>query len=163
VDSVSEQRLLQVAPGLARLIRQLAASLAAESVYVRVVQGMRSWDAQNVLYAQGRSVPGSIVTNVQGGYSYHNFGMAVDLVPSEFAPDQPYNPDWNPQHPTWKTMETAGVALGLDSGAEWRTFPDAPHFQLTNQFPEAEPSDEVRQLFTDGGMQTVWEAAGINT
>lgn len=161
MDPVSEQRLMQVAPGLATIIRQLAASLAAESIYVRVVQGLRTVEEQNALYAQGRTTPGRIVTNVRGGYSYHNFGLAVDLVPSEFAPDQPYNPDWNPQHPSWKTMETAGVAFGLDVGAEWRTFPDAPHFQLSEQFPEDEPSDEVRQLYQQGGLTAVWQAAKL--
>lgn len=162
MDPISEQRLAEVAPALARIARQLAADLAAGGVYVRVVQGLRSWTQQDALYAQGRTAPGAVVTNVRGGYSYHNFGMAVDLVPSEFAPGQPYAPDWNPQHSAWKTMEMAGQAAGLTSGAAWRSFPDAPHFQLTGSFPEDGPSDEVRQLFKDGGMQAVWQAANIN-
>jgi peptidoglycan L-alanyl-D-glutamate endopeptidase CwlK len=49
---------------------------------IRVVQGLRSWTEQDALYAMGRTAPGKIVTNVKGGYSYHNYGMAVDCVPS---------------------------------------------------------------------------------
>jgi peptidoglycan LD-endopeptidase CwlK len=156
MDAISEARLQAVAPFLADKIHTLSTMLETAGVYIRVVQGLRSWSEQDTLYAQGRTTPGAIVTNVQGGYSYHNFGLAVDCVPSQFGPDQPYDPDWNPAHPTWKQMEQIGQSLGLDAGATWRTFPDAPHFQLTGTFPEGEPSDEVRQLFTDGGMQAIW-------
>jgi hypothetical protein len=46
-----------------------------------VQQGLRSIPQQNALYAQGRSVPGAIVTDAIGGSSPHNYGMAVDLYP----------------------------------------------------------------------------------
>ena len=46
-----------------------------------VVQGRRTIAEQNSLYAQGRTAPGNIVTNAQGGSSAHNFGLAVDMVP----------------------------------------------------------------------------------
>jgi hypothetical protein len=58
-------------------------------------------------------------------------------------------------------MEALGQSLGLEVGAYWRSFPDAPHFQLTGRFPVGAPSDEVRQLFKDGGMQAVWDEANI--
>ena len=50
------------------------ADLAAQGVYVRVVQGLRTWTEQDALYAQGRTAPGKVVTNVRGGYSWHCFG-----------------------------------------------------------------------------------------
>ena len=155
MDSISEARLQLIYPALAAKIAQLSTMLEADGVMIRVVQGLRSWQEQDNLYAQGRTAPGHIVTNCPGGHSYHNFGLAVDCVPDD--PSQPgYQPDWNSSHPTWKDMETKGQSLGLDSGATWRSFPDAPHFQLTGRFPEGAPDDEVRQLFKDGGMQAVW-------
>lgn len=155
MDAISEIRLQDVAPQLAAKVRQMSDMLMQESIYIRVTQALRSWSQQDALYAQGRTAPGNIVTNVAGGYSYHNFGLAVDCVPS--AGGTTYIPDWNAEHPAWKRMETIGQSLGMDSGATWRRFPDAPHFQITGRFPEGEPSDEVRQLFKDGGMQAVWD------
>ena len=156
MDSVSESRLAQVMPALADKIRQLASQLEASGTYIRVVQGLRTTAEQDALYAQGRTAPGKIVTNCRGGYSYHNFGLAVDCVPSTQGPGQPYDPDWNESHPVWKQMIDAGVALGLTAGALWRSFPDAPHFQLTGRFPEGAPDDELRQLFAQGGFNAVW-------
>jgi len=161
MDAVSEARLRQVCPALAAKTHTLAAMLEQDNVYIRVVQGMRTWAEQDTLYTQGRTAPGNIVTNVQGGYSYHNYGLAVDCVPSQFAPDKPYFPDWNSSHPVWKSMEAKGISLGLDSGVLWRTFPDAPHFQLTGPWPEGEPDDNLRQLFMDGGIQAVWQEVGL--
>jgi peptidoglycan LD-endopeptidase CwlK len=155
LDAISLARVGMVYPSLAEKIEQMAEMLDGEGIVFRVTQAMRSWSEQDALYAQGRTTPGGIVTNCRGGYSYHNFGLAADCVPA--LPDPgPYQPDWNSDHPTWKRMEAVGQSLGLDSGATWRTFPDAPHFQLTGRFPEGAPSDEVRQLFKDGGMQAVW-------
>ena len=56
----------------------------------RVTMGLRTIDEQNTLYAQGRTVPGQIVTNAPGGTSYHNYGLAVDIC--EMVNGQP---DWN--------------------------------------------------------------------
>ena len=156
LDAVSTARLTEVMPALAAKIKAMADILESEGTEIRVVQGLRSWQQQDALYQQGRSAPGEIVTNCRGGYSYHNFGMAVDCVPSVNGVDQAYAPDWNAQHPAWKRMEAVGQSLGMDSGATWRSFPDAPHFQLTGRFPEGAPSDEVRQLFRDGGMAAIW-------
>lgn len=134
----------------------------AQGIEIRVVQALRSWSQQDALYAQGRTVPGRIVTNCPGGYSYHNFGMAADCVPSQFAPDQPYDPDWNANHLSWKTMEQIGQSLGLESGATWRSFPDAPHFQINGRFPVGAPDDEVRQIFKLSGMAAIWKEIGIS-
>ena len=159
--AVSKAWLQEVHPILALKIQQLEQMLNAEGIDISVVQGLRSWAQQNVLYAQGRTMPGEIVTNVEGGYSWHNFGMAVDCAVDD--PSQPGAPiDWDATHPAWKRMEQVGESLGLVSGSEWRTFPDNPHFQLTGRFG-VNPDDEVRQLMTDGGMQAVWDEAGITS
>ena len=154
MDAISEARLSLVAPALAKKARDLASVL---SFPIRVTQGLRSWNEQAKLYAQGRTAPGPIVTRAAPGHGWHEFGLAVDVVPDD--PNQPgFQPDWNQTHPQWQCMETAARALGFACGADFRTFPDAPHLQLVGRFP-ASPDDEVRQLFKDGGMQAIWEEA----
>lgn len=154
MDSVSEARLASVCPQLADKIRQMATMLATENIVIRVTQGLRTWDEQQALYNQGRTTPGKIVTNAQPGYSYHNFGLAVDCV----IMNSDNLPDWNSTHPAWKRMISVGESLGLVSGSEWRTFPDFPHFQLTGVLPVS-PNNMVRELYKDSGMQAVWAKA----
>jgi len=156
MDFQSEAKLQNLYPRLADKVRQMADMLASEGIYIRVVQGLRTWQEQQTLYAQGRTQPGKIVTNAVGGYSYHNFGLAADCCPSEFAPGQPFNPDWNSSHPSWKRMETVAVSLGLTSGANWKRIIDAPHVQITGRFPESVPTDETRKIFRDHGIEAVW-------
>jgi peptidoglycan LD-endopeptidase CwlK len=158
MDEVSEQRLALVMPALAAKVRQMAAALQGGGIYIRVVQGLRTIEQQNALYAQGRTAPGPIVTNAKGGQSYHNYGLAVDCLPSDRGLIPPFSPDWNVSHHDWQKMLFVGVSLGLDSGATWRTFKDYPHFQLTKPFPEGEPSKEVYDLYAKGSFQAVWDA-----
>ena len=160
MDSISEQRLAGVYPVLAEKIRAIGLQMQAEGIWVRVTQALRTIEEQDALYAQGRTAPGRIVTNCRGGYSYHQFGLAADVVPS--LPGDAYIPDWNPEHPVWKQMEALGQGLGLTVGAYWRTFPDAPHFQLSGRFPIGAPDDELRQLFKDGGLAAVWNAVSAS-
>lgn len=154
MDAVSEARLELICPALAAKIRQMADMLKDEFPF-RVTQGLRSWDEQAKLYAQGRTAPGKIVTNAPPGHSYHNFGLAVDVVPMTEL-----GPDWNLSHPQWQRLVAVGTSLGLTAGAGFRTFPDYPHFQLTGSLPIS-PDDEVRQCFLDGGMVAVWKQAGL--
>jgi peptidoglycan LD-endopeptidase CwlK len=157
MDPISEGRLATVIPLLAAKIRQMSDMLAEEGIAIRVTQALRSVSEQQALYEQGRTTPGKIVTNCPGGHSYHNVGLAVDCVPSVNGVDQSFEPDWNANHPAWKRMEVVGQSLGLESGATWRTFPDAPHFQIQGKFPVGAPNDEVRQLLANGGLQAVWD------
>jgi peptidoglycan L-alanyl-D-glutamate endopeptidase CwlK len=50
-------------------------------ITIRVVQGLRTFQEQQALYEQGRTTPGNIVTDSQAGQSYHNYGLAIDIVP----------------------------------------------------------------------------------
>jgi peptidoglycan L-alanyl-D-glutamate endopeptidase CwlK len=77
MEHISEARLTLICPKLADKIRTLAEMLAQEGILIRVVQGLRSWNEQDALYAMGRTAPGKIVTNVKGGYSYHCFGSGL--------------------------------------------------------------------------------------
>jgi peptidoglycan LD-endopeptidase CwlK len=162
MDRQSEERLSKVHPILANKVRTMADQLQQEGIYVRVVQGLRSIEEQDALYAQGRTSPGKIVTDCRGGFSYHNFGLAADVVPSEAGIDKSYNPDWDESHPTWKRMVQIAESLGLNAGADWRTFRDWPHFQLTGKYPVGHPPDEVRNVYRSGGLKAVWKATGIS-
>jgi peptidoglycan LD-endopeptidase CwlK len=153
VNAISQARLLAVYPGLASLIQQLAQTLTFD---IEVTQGLRTWAEQDALYAQGRTTPGEIVTHAPGGFSWHNFGLAVDLVPEDLTPGQP---DWNLNNPVWARMVSIAESVGLVSGAEWHgTDLDTPHVQLTGRFPVS-PDDEVRGIFQSGGIPAVWTAA----
>lgn len=169
MDAISTARLQLVNPRLAELIIQLNERMLSADNELRVTQGLRSWNDQGVLWSRGRQrqpdgtwvvVDASqIVTKAQPGHSWHNFGLAVDVVPM-YLPTGENMPDWNVNHPAWRTIVTQAESLGLVSGSCWHTMVDWPHLQLTGKFPVS-PDDEVRQLFLDGGMQAIWEEAGI--
>jgi RHS repeat-associated protein len=89
---------------------------------LRITQGYRSIDEQNNLYEQGRTKPGNIVTQAKGGYSAHNFGLAIDIVPIENG-----NPNWNSEN--WDIIGRIGESRGLEWGGRWDNFTDKPHFQ----------------------------------
>lgn len=156
LSAISEARLREVHPELARRVRQL--DLLIPEIDIQVTQGLRTWAEQDALYAQGRTAPGKIVTNARGGYSMHNFGLAADLVPEDVTPGQP---DWDATHPAWRKMLAAGAAVGLAEGAQWRTFPDMPHFYLA-ELP-ANPTDAMREAFlVEGRVDDVWrEVASV--
>ncbi|MBO0887490.1 M15 family metallopeptidase [Candidatus Bathyarchaeota archaeon] len=156
MDAVSEQRLQKVHPLLAEKIRAMASQLMAEGIPIRVTQGLRTWEEQEDLYRQGRNGDTRpIVTNAPPGFSFHQFGLAVDCVPMTDK-----GPDWNITHPVWQRMIAVGQSLGLTSGATWRSFPDAPHFQYTGIL-SATPTNQVRQAYQTGGIQAVWTMAGM--
>jgi len=146
LDAHSESKLAEVNPELARRVRQLAEML---SFPLYVTQGLRTWNQQDALYAQGRTEPGKIVTQAKGGYSMHNFGLAVDV-----APVTPKGLDWDGKDPNWQEILAKAPSCGLAEGATWRTFPDEPH--LYPQEVQASPDDNMRYLFTEGGLLAVW-------
>jgi peptidoglycan L-alanyl-D-glutamate endopeptidase CwlK len=153
MDAVSESRLAEVHPELARRVRLLNDKCVANGVGLRVTQGLRTWTEQAALYAQGRTAPGAIVTHAQPGYTAHNFGYAVDVVPDKA--DMPvFVPDWNTMDLSWKWVLMLAEQCELAEGAEWRTYVDYPHIYL-RELP-ATPDEEFRYTLSEGGMQAVF-------
>lgn len=105
---------------------------------IRIVQGLRTIDEQNALYAQGRTKPGKKVTNAPGGKSYHNYGLAIDFA---ILKDK----DGNGTYETlsWDTKEDFDkdgvkdwmevVKVFKDAGWKWggdfSSIKDDPHFE----------------------------------
>lgn len=155
MDVISESRLFQVHPLLASKVRAMYTALMVEGIQIRVVQGLRTVAEQNALYAEGRTAPGAEVTNAQGGHSWHNFGLAVDCVPGIRGAAQ-WTPNWNARHPDFAAMIAAGELQGLVSGANWKTMPDEPHFQLAG-IPVS-PDDIAREVLASHGVNGFWDA-----
>lgn len=81
-DSLSIQRLELLHPRVKDAFKLFIddAELALD-LTLRIVQGFRSFAEQDALYQQGRTTPGKIVTWSPAGTSYHNYGLAIDIVP----------------------------------------------------------------------------------
>ena len=68
-------------PRLQSLALQLVESCAAQGLQIKIGETLRTKAEQDALYAQGRTKPGSIVTNAPGASysSYHQWGTAFDI------------------------------------------------------------------------------------
>lgn len=94
-----------------------------------VTSTWRDAEAQDALYAQGRAVPGKIVTNARAGQSYHNYRVAFDVVPLRAG-----KPVWGTagaDAELWKKIGELGEAQGLEWAGRWKRFREFPHFQFT--------------------------------
>lgn len=124
-DSNTNAVISKLHPDLRPLASNFINDLDANhGIKLRAYSGLRTFDEQKKLYAQGRTEPGSIVTNAQPGYSYHNYGLAFDAV--EIKNGQAV---WN--NPNWTKIGQIARQHGLEWGGNWTSFKDMPHFQLT--------------------------------
>ena len=73
----------------------------------------RSDEEQNGLYAQGRSKPGKIVTNVRGGESWHNYRRAFDFVPLVAG-----KPAWDDTN-LYRKAGVIAESVGLEWAGRW--------------------------------------------
>ena len=148
---LNEQRLAQVHTILAIRGRCMIELCAYAGIAVLVTQGLRTWEEQDALYAKGRTVPPIgkkyIVTKAKGGQSYHNFGLAFDIV----VLDSLGKADWDTNHPGWKKAGDLGKSVGLEWGGDWKSFKDLPHFQYTGGLT----LEECRELFPSG-LEAIW-------
>ena len=123
VDPRSEKVIATLQPEVQAYARALVRKAAAVGITIKLISGLRTYEEQNELYAQGRTKPGRIVTNARGGYSNHNFGIAFDIGIFDGA-------QYVPESPRYKAVGALGVELGLEWGGNWKTIKDEPHFQL---------------------------------
>lgn len=79
-DSARQSDLGVLHPVVRDAVERVIAQLQAEQIPFQVFEAYRSPQRQRMLFAQGRTAPGDIVTKARPWSSYHQFGLAVDFV-----------------------------------------------------------------------------------
>jgi len=160
-DNVTLQKIQRLHPRLRAealsIYQEIVRVLIGRST-VRFTFTIRTFAEQQALYEQGRTKPGPKVTNSPAGYSFHNYGLAIDIV---LLIDKDGNGTWD--EVKWDTigdydgdkisdwMECVRIfrKYGWVWGADWDNdgltkaqgdtdehFVDAPHFQKTFGYKE---------------------------
>lgn len=126
------RKLEDLHPRVQVMARKLLDEAAKAGIPLTVTFTLRSMETQDALYAQGRTKPGKIVTNARAGYSFHNFGLALDVVPTELLK----LPNWGDTPATqkrandlWSRLGAIGKAVGFRWGGDFTSIKDRPHFE----------------------------------
>lgn len=80
IEAHNEKMIAELDPEFQPQVREILAMGEKFNVIVAIKSGHRSIEEQEAAYAQGRTKPGKIVTQVRGGDSWHNHRRAVDLI-----------------------------------------------------------------------------------
>jgi len=135
VRAKSAAKLVRLIPCVKAAAEALIDRSFSAGIPIVITQGLRTFAEQNALYEQGRTKPGNIVTNARGGYSNHNFGVAIDfalLTNDGRAVSWDTKLDGNRNGKAdWNEVVTLAKALGFTWGGDWKTFLDLPHFEMT--------------------------------
>jgi peptidoglycan LD-endopeptidase CwlK len=122
----SKPRLANVHHQVKSAAEELICQAHAQGILVLITQGLRTNEQQAEIYAQGRTKPGNIVSYAKPGYSYHNYGLAVDYC----LLDANGKAVWAVTD-QWSQVAQIAKSLGFEWGGDWTDFKDYPHLQMT--------------------------------
>lgn len=135
MDKITQQRIQKLHPlvreEVDKIIQECDETLTG-TAKVRITQGLRTFEEQELLYAIGRTKSGKKVTNAKGGQSIHNYGLAVDicLIIDGKTASWDTAKDWdNDQIADWYECVKIFAKHGWEWGGNWKTFKDLPHFE----------------------------------
>ena len=121
-------------PDLQAKAAKLLAACEAADIGIKIGETLRTAAEQDELYAQGRTKPGSIVTNAKGSSysSMHQWGVAFDFyLAMDVDGDGKTSDDaYNDSTGLFAKVGQMGKSLGLEWGGDWKSIVDRPHFQL---------------------------------
>jgi peptidoglycan L-alanyl-D-glutamate endopeptidase CwlK len=141
----------------------IVAALTGKAI-CRFAYTLRTYKEQNDLFNLGRTTVnpdgkspskpmGNVVTRARGGQSYHNFGMAFDIVllkdtngsgkfnTASWETNVDFDGDGKAD---WQEIVAICKQHGWDWGGDWG-FVDKPHFQKTFGFSVVQLSGMVQQ------------------
>jgi len=136
----------KVRDDLLAIYNEILQALTGKAI-CRFAYVLRTFAEQAELYAQGRTKPGSKVTNSPAGLSIHNYGLAVDIV---LLIDKDGNGTY--ETASWDTatdFDGDGIADWIEIvrifkshqwawGGDWKEFKDMPHFERPMGFRASE-------------------------
>ncbi|TCQ02684.1 flagellum-specific peptidoglycan hydrolase FlgJ [Rhizobium sp. PP-F2F-G36] len=124
-NSVRRSDLGVLHPVVRSAVERVLTELDAENLPFRVFESYRTPERQRILFAQGRTAPGDIVTKARPWSSYHQYGLAADFV---LFIDDAWSWSTKGEHKRyWERLHEIGRAHGLEP-LSW----ELPHLQYAN-------------------------------
>jgi len=136
---ISSRSLEVLHPTVKRMAQDFLQRCAADDIDLLVTCTFRDAEEQNRLYARGRTVLWENgakvrkVTNAKAGQSFHNYRLALDVVPLRGG-----KPVWGTAGADgllWQRVGAHGKAAGLEWAGDWLRFKEMAHFQFTGGHP----------------------------
>lgn len=164
VDQITQNRIQQLHPlvrhEVEAITNDINQNVATASSFVRITQGLRTFQEQDALYAQGRTTAGKKVTNAKGGQSIHCYGLAVDIgFIINGKPSWETKADWDKDKQSdWMEVVQIFKNYKWSWGGDWKSFKDMPHFEKTFGYDWKQLLQKYNsgQTFTDAnGMKYV--------
>jgi len=137
MDILSIERIKEAHPIIReKLLKEYteANNLLGKGARLRLAYVYRSNELQDKLYNQRPKV-----TNAKGGQSIHNYGLAFDIVllydndgngtfeEASWSQIRDFDKD---SKADWMEIVNYFKSKGWEWGGDWKSFKDAPHFQL---------------------------------
>jgi peptidoglycan L-alanyl-D-glutamate endopeptidase CwlK len=128
-DSRSERNIATMHIVAQRHARRFLLEASGGEFTCKIISGTRSYAEQDRLYAQGRTEPGSIVTNAKGGQSNHNFGVAWDIGLFDGSGGYLRGATLSELR-AYEDIATIVDRTNLEWGGDWTSIVDRPHYQV---------------------------------
>jgi peptidoglycan L-alanyl-D-glutamate endopeptidase CwlK len=166
LDPSSQAMLAALYPDFAaRVLHVYEAMFSTHQIILRMTEGVRTFERQTELYAEGRTTLGphptperplgQTVTNAPPGYSEHHYGIAAD---SCFFGADPYLEELARDDPAraeflWQEFGRLCREQGLTWGGDFKSLVDRPHAELVYG---GLTLSELYRLYQQGGLASVW-------
>jgi peptidoglycan L-alanyl-D-glutamate endopeptidase CwlK len=126
---INSRSISELLPPVRARAQAFIDACAAQGIDLLITSTYRDDECQAALYAQGRTKPGSRVTNAEPGKSMHNWRVALDVVPLRAGKHVWGTTGADAQ--LWKRVGQIGESVGLEWAGRWSKFREFPHFQYT--------------------------------
>jgi peptidoglycan L-alanyl-D-glutamate endopeptidase CwlK len=136
VDDRSERSIATLLPKIQPYARALVTKAAANGITIKVISGLRTYEEQNDLDAQGRTKPGKIVTTRAAAIQITTSASRSTSACSKGAAT-------STSRQNTKRSVFSERTLGLEWGGNWRTIQDEPHFQLRPKWAAYESEKDM--------------------
>jgi hypothetical protein len=149
----ADRDLAKLAPRFRAAVERVLAEMRRAGFQPAVVEALRTPERQEYLFGFGRSYDdgrGVVTQASTADWSWHGYGLAVDIVCAKRAWDAP--PEF------WRALGAAARDEGLVWGGDWK-MRDLPHVQWGAPMRQA-PSARAPKLRDEGGLEAVWRAVG---
>jgi len=155
----NKERSLAIIETLHPLIREKAKKFYITCEFAKkpilIYCGIRTPNEQAVLYAQGRTTEGKIVTYAKPYQSWHNFALAFDFclldkTGTKSVWDTKVDLD-NNKISDWLEVVKIAKELGFESGIDFKS-QDAPHLQMRFGLTTAQAYAKIKKGQTENGF-----------